>query len=195
MARHMDRPVKTFAIGFDDPRFNEAPHAALVARALGTEHTELIMRPDADALVERVVACYDEPFADSSALPTYLVSALAREHRHRSALGRRRRRAVRRLHALRRDPRPRGSTGGGARGARPRGALPAHRAPGRNRLVDMGRTRPGRYAATVATPLAMAEGGVAQPELLREAGAGLASLDTALAPLFERPPGPTSPRR
>jgi asparagine synthase (glutamine-hydrolysing) len=76
----MDRPVRTFAIGFEDPRYNEAPGAAIVALALGTEHTELVVRPDADALIERVVACYDEPFADSSALPTYLVSALAREH-------------------------------------------------------------------------------------------------------------------
>jgi asparagine synthase (glutamine-hydrolysing) len=80
MARQMDRPVKTFSIGFDVDAYNEAPHAAEVARALGTEHTELIVRPDADALVERVVLGFDEPFADSSALPTYLVAELARRH-------------------------------------------------------------------------------------------------------------------
>ena len=71
--------VQTFSIGFDDPAFNEAPHAAQVAAALGTKHTELMVRPDADALVEEVVSTFDEPFGDSSALPTLLVSRLARD--------------------------------------------------------------------------------------------------------------------
>jgi asparagine synthase (glutamine-hydrolysing) len=67
MARQLDRRVRTFSIGFDVDAFNEAPHAARVAAAIGTDHTELIVRPDADALVERVVLGFDEPFADSSA--------------------------------------------------------------------------------------------------------------------------------
>ena len=78
MARQMDRPVQTFSIGFREPEFNEAPHAAAVASALGTDHAELIVNPDVEALFEQVIAAFDEPFADSSAVPTLLVSQLAR---------------------------------------------------------------------------------------------------------------------
>src|SRR5690606_23394796 len=78
MARQMDRPVQTFSIGFDEPEYNEAPGAAAVARALGTDHTELVVRPDVDGIIEEIVAAFDEPFADSSAVPTLLVSRLAR---------------------------------------------------------------------------------------------------------------------
>src|SRR5258708_8464815 len=65
MVRLCATRVRTFSIGFDEPEFNEAPHAASVARALGTDHTELIVRPDADELVEEVVSTFDEPFGDS----------------------------------------------------------------------------------------------------------------------------------
>ena len=75
------RPVRTFTIGFDDQRYDEAPHAAAIARYLGTEHTELYVRPeDALAVIPTLAGVYDEPFADSSQIPTLLVSKLTREH-------------------------------------------------------------------------------------------------------------------
>lgn len=81
MARLMDQPVKTFAIGFeDDPSFNELEYARLAARALDTDHHEFVVRPDAIDLLPKLVWHYDQPFADSSAIPTYLVAQLTREH-------------------------------------------------------------------------------------------------------------------
>jgi asparagine synthase (glutamine-hydrolysing) len=80
MARHMSQPVKTFSIGFDEPRYSELSDARRVAEHIGSEHHELVVRPDASALIERLVWHLDEPFADSSALPTYLVSELAGRH-------------------------------------------------------------------------------------------------------------------
>lgn len=81
MQKHSSRPIKTFTIGFNIPKYNEAEHAKAVANHLGTEHTEQILtEADALAVVPQLGALYDEPFADSSAIPTYLVSRMARSH-------------------------------------------------------------------------------------------------------------------
>jgi asparagine synthase (glutamine-hydrolysing) len=73
-------PVKTFSVGFEERSFDELGQARLVARRYGTDHHELVVRPDAAELLPKIVAAADEPLGDSSALPTYLVSQLAAEH-------------------------------------------------------------------------------------------------------------------
>ncbi|HEX2129351.1 MAG TPA: asparagine synthase (glutamine-hydrolyzing) [Solirubrobacterales bacterium] len=75
-AQNGPRPM-TFSIGFEESTFNELDRARLVANRYGTDHHELVVRPDAVALLPRLVEAFDEPFGDSSALPTYLVSELA----------------------------------------------------------------------------------------------------------------------
>jgi asparagine synthase (glutamine-hydrolysing) len=79
MSRHLKQPVRTFSIGFQEPEYNELSDAKRVSRHLGTEHEELVVEPDAVDLLQNLVWYLDEPFADSSAVPTYLVAKLARE--------------------------------------------------------------------------------------------------------------------
>ncbi|HVD48899.1 MAG TPA: asparagine synthase (glutamine-hydrolyzing) [Gaiellaceae bacterium] len=76
-AQETAEPVRTFSIGFQERSFDELSDARLVAERYGTQHRELVLRPDAALLLPALADAFDEPFADSSALPTYLVSQLA----------------------------------------------------------------------------------------------------------------------
>jgi asparagine synthase (glutamine-hydrolysing) len=81
MASQLDRPVETFTIGFEDPDgFDERPYAELIARRHRTDHHEFVVHPDAVDLVERLVWHHDQPFGDSSAVPTFLLSEVTRGH-------------------------------------------------------------------------------------------------------------------
>jgi asparagine synthase (glutamine-hydrolysing) len=155
-----DRPVRTFTIGFGVDGYDEAEHAAAVARHLGTDHTTLDLMPDdARNLIPNLPDWYDEPFADSSALPTYLVCRLARQDvtvalsgdgGDEVFFGYNRHKALNRLSAKldaipplppansppARSPRPAPRSGTRSARAIPSGAAPAH---GRN---EGGKARP-----------------------------------------------------
>ncbi len=162
MTRHAAGRVKTFSIGFAEKEYDESDMARKVATHLGTDHTDFIVHPNVATIFEDIGAMFDEPFADSSAIPTYLVARLARQFvtvalsgdggdelfggytRYGDTLRRsgvRNRAAARLLSAV--------------------GLMLPHAFPGRNRLVDMGRSRMGRYAATVLQAVRADEGGVA----------------------------------
>jgi asparagine synthase (glutamine-hydrolysing) len=80
MARASSAPVKTFSIGFTKDDFNESAYARMVAQKFGTEHHEMILEPDVVQTVEHLTSTLEEPFGDSSMLPTYYVSQMARQH-------------------------------------------------------------------------------------------------------------------
>lgn len=79
MAKNLSSPVKTFSIGFEDRSYNELPYARIVAERFGTDHHEEIVKPDADSMILELVRMFDEPFADSSAIPAYYVSRMAKK--------------------------------------------------------------------------------------------------------------------
>lgn len=177
MAKHAQGRVRTFSIGFLEEEFDESKAARAVAEELGTEHTELIVKPDVEAVFDCVGAMFDEPFADSSAIPTFLVAQLARQQvtvalsgdggdelfggytRYRSLLAR--------------EPNSAGVLRSGIGKA---ASLLPHAFPWRNRLIDRGRSRWGQYAATVAQPVIPREGGV----LARRHAAGAPELNDQL---------------
>lgn len=80
MAKNSKTPIKTFSIGFEEEKYNELKYAKIIADKFKTDHTEFIVKPDAIDLLPMLVRQYEEPFADSSALPTYYVSKLTRDH-------------------------------------------------------------------------------------------------------------------
>jgi len=80
MAKNSKTPIKTFSIGFEEEKFNELKYAKIIADKFKTDHTEFIVKPDAIHLLPMLVRQYEEPYADSSALPTYYVAKLTRKH-------------------------------------------------------------------------------------------------------------------
>src|SRR5258708_24619362 len=80
MARASSKPVKTFSIGFSHADFNESQYARIVAKHFGTDHHELVLEPNVLETVETLTSSLEEPFGDSSMLPTYYVSCMARKH-------------------------------------------------------------------------------------------------------------------
>ncbi|MSX47558.1 MAG: asparagine synthase (glutamine-hydrolyzing), partial [Actinobacteria bacterium] len=80
MSKLMNEKVQTYSIGFDSSQFNEAHHAKKVALFLGTNHHEEILSPDPSLIVEKIAYIMDQPFADSSLIPTYLLAKFAREN-------------------------------------------------------------------------------------------------------------------
>ena len=80
MAKMMKEKVQTYSIGFHSQKFNEAPHAKLIANYLGTNHHEEILSPDPSLVIEKISYVLDQPFADPSIIPTYLLAKFAREN-------------------------------------------------------------------------------------------------------------------
>jgi asparagine synthase (glutamine-hydrolysing) len=80
MSKLLDKPVKTFSIGFNEDTFNELKFARIVAKHFQTEHHEFIVTPDFVKTIDDLIWYFDEPFTDSSALPTYMVSKMARDY-------------------------------------------------------------------------------------------------------------------
>jgi len=165
MSRHASRRVRTFSIGFAEEEYDESAAARAVAAELGTDHTSLVLRPKVEDVFEAIATMFDEPFADSSAIATFLVAQLARQAvtvalsgdggdelfggytRYREILGHK----ANGGHGLRRL-------------VSALGLMLPHIFPGRNRLIDFGRSRLGRYTATVVQPVRLDEGGYARAD-------------------------------
>lgn len=165
MSRHASGRVKTFSIGFAEAEFDESATARTVAKYFETEHTEMIVRPDIEPMFETIAAMFDEPFADPSAIPTFLVSQLARQSVTVALSGdggdelfggyTRYGDSLRQL----RLPAPLRAV------ATQVGRRLPHAFPGRNRIVDMGRSEFGRYLSRTAQSSRIDEGGIASREL------------------------------
>ncbi|MFQ5616958.1 MAG: asparagine synthase (glutamine-hydrolyzing), partial [Anaerolineales bacterium] len=80
MAGMMNQPVKTFAIGFTEKRYNETPYARQIAQKFATDHHEFVLEPDAMEILPRMVEHFAEPFADPAALPTWYLAQMTRQH-------------------------------------------------------------------------------------------------------------------
>lgn len=80
MSKVSDKPVKTFSIGFEEQKYNELSHAKIIADYFGTKHTELMVKPNAFNILGDLAKHFDEPFADSSMIPTYYVSKMTRDY-------------------------------------------------------------------------------------------------------------------
>ena len=80
MAAASPQPVKTYSIGFEEEEYNELPRARVIAERFGTDHHEFVVKPDAIELVPKLVRHYGEPYADSSAIPTFYLAELTRRH-------------------------------------------------------------------------------------------------------------------
>jgi asparagine synthase (glutamine-hydrolysing) len=163
MSRHASGRVRTFSIGFDEDEYDESAAARTVATELGTDHAELIVRPSVEAMFETIAAMFDEPFADPSAIPNFLVAQLARSSVTVALSGDGGDELfggyIRYRNILRRQA---ASGSGLGRLVSALGLMLPHIVPGRNRLIDFGRSRWGRYAATVVQPVRLDEGGIAR---------------------------------
>jgi asparagine synthase (glutamine-hydrolysing) len=80
MSRVSDRPVKTFSVGFEESKYNELSYARIIANHFKTDHHEIIVKPDAFSILPEIVRQFDEPFADSSMIPTYYISKATKEY-------------------------------------------------------------------------------------------------------------------
>jgi asparagine synthase (glutamine-hydrolysing) len=80
-SKHMGKPFPTFTVGFEDSGFDERPLAAGVSRQYGTDHHEIVLRPDLSDLLPQIARAYDQPFADASAIPTFCIARFVREQR------------------------------------------------------------------------------------------------------------------
>lgn len=162
MCRHASGRVKTFSIGFAEKDYDESSAAKAVANHFNTDHVALVVRPDVEEIFESVALMFDEPFADSSAIPTFLVSQLARQ-RVTVALsgdgGDELFGGYTRYSETLRRTKPGRSAIMWLLSAM--ALMLPHAVPGRNRLIDKGRSRIGRYAATVLQPVRTDEGGIA----------------------------------
>lgn len=167
MSQHASGRVRTFSIGFAEEEYDESEAAKEVAASFSAEHTALSVRPNVEELFESVATLFDEPFGDASAIPTFMVAQLARQSVTVALSGD----AGDELFGgytrygdmLRRgisDMNPFGKYLSSL------GLMLPHVFPGRNRIIDLGRSKWGQYAAKVVQPVRINEGGVARASIL-----------------------------